>query len=166
MPPEGYQQAPAPVGRPAAMDLAVKLMQVGAVLSLLSALSSLLFKSQIRSAVEKASAKSSSPLTSDQVNTAVNSAMVVAIIVGLIGVALWLWMASANGKGKSWARILSTIFWVLSLLSLISSVVQGKTPALSLILAILTVVVGAYVLFLLYKKESSEFYRATSAPRM
>lgn len=174
-PPEGgYGQAMpqmtqggAPLaGRPAAMEMAVKLMKVGAVLSLLQALSSLLFKGQIRDAVTKSSANSTTHLTPEQINTAVNSAMIVAVVAGLIAAGLWLWMASANGKGKSWARIVSTVFFVLSLLSLISALVQGATPIVSLILSILVVLVGGYVIFLLYKKESTDFYRAASAPRM
>ena len=40
------------------------------------------------------------------------------IIFGLAGVSLWLWMARANGQGRTWARILSTVLFVLAMLQL------------------------------------------------
>ena len=36
---------------------------------------------------------------------------------GLVVVSLWLWMARANGQGRNWARILSTVLFVLATLS-------------------------------------------------
>ena len=40
------------------------------------------------------------------------------IVVGLAGVSMWLWMARANGQGRNWARILSTVLFVLATLQL------------------------------------------------
>ena len=33
-------------------------------------------------------------------------------------IALWLWMARANGQGRNWARILSTVLFGLGTLEL------------------------------------------------
>ena len=38
------------------------------------------------------------------------------IVFGLAGVSMWLWMARANGQGRNWARILSTVLFVLATL--------------------------------------------------
>lgn len=50
-------------------------------------------------------------LTPDQVDTAVNVGVTVGIVSGIvggaIGVGLWILMAWANGKGKTWARIVA-----------------------------------------------------------
>ena len=43
-----------------------------------------------------------------------------AIVFGLVVIALWLWMARANGQGRNWARILSTVLSGLATLQLIS----------------------------------------------
>ena len=40
------------------------------------------------------------------------------IVFGLVVIALWLWMARANGQGRNWARILSTVLFVLATLQL------------------------------------------------
>ena len=40
------------------------------------------------------------------------------IVFGLVVIALWLWMARANGQGRNWARILSTVLFGLATLQL------------------------------------------------
>jgi hypothetical protein len=163
----GYQ-APvsgAPVAQPASIAMAVKLMYVGAALSLIGVLSTVLMRGTIRDAVQKASDTATTHLTSSQVDTAVGLAVALGVVSGLIGVALWLWMAAANGKGRKWARILATIFFVLSVLSTLASLVQHP-PVLSLIVSLISLVLGAYIIYLLYRPESTQYYAAQSAPRV
>ena len=38
----------------------------------------------------------------------------VATVIGLIGPALWLWMARSYGQGRNWARTLSMVLFVLA----------------------------------------------------
>lgn len=168
-PESGYGQMPqmnqsgapqAAAVRPPAMDQAVMLMKVGAGISLLGLLLSLFMHGAIRDAVEKSNAS----LTPAQVDTAVAIGTATGIVFGLLGVGLWLWMASANGKGKSWARIVATVFFAFSLLGLVSTLLQAG-PVISKLLTVVSTLLGAYIIFLLYKKESSEFYAASSAPR-
>ncbi len=40
------------------------------------------------------------------------------IVLSLVMIALWLWMARANGQGRNWARILSTVLFGLATLQL------------------------------------------------
>ncbi|MFC8503788.1 hypothetical protein ACFUC1_15635 [Pedococcus sp. NPDC057267] len=164
MPGPGVPPPAAPVSRPASIDLAVKLMYVGAVLSLLGMVLTVTMRDTIRSAVEKASNSSSAPMTASQVDAAVGLAVGVSVVVGLIGVGLWLWMAWANGKGRKWARIVATVFFGLSVLSTLSSLLQHP-PVLSLVVALVNLLLGAYIIFLLYRPESTQYYEAQSAPR-
>ena len=163
----GYQapNAGAPVTQPASIAMAVKLMYVGAALSLLQLLSTLLFRDSIRDAVQKASDKASTPMTSSEIDTAVSLGVTVAVISGIIGIALWLWMASANGKGRKWARIVATVFFAISVLGLLGSLLQHP-PVLSLLINVVSVVLGAYIIYLLYRPESTRYYDAQSAPRV
>jgi hypothetical protein len=155
----------APVSKPASIAMAVKLMYVGAALSLLGVLSTVFQLDSIRDAVEKASADASTPMTSSEMDAAVAVAVAFAVVVGLIGVALWLWMAAVNGRGRKWARIVATVFYGLFVLSALASLLQSP-PALSLILSLVSLVLGAYILVLLYRKESTQYYEAQSAPRL
>ena len=77
---------------------------------------------------------------------------------------LWLWMASANGKGRSWARIVATVLGALSVLSLLSSVAQGQmTDAQPGRRAWSASRSPIAILVLLWRKESSAYYEAVKA---
>ncbi|GAB3442491.1 hypothetical protein GCM10027517_19640 [Phycicoccus ginsengisoli] len=164
MPTPGAPPQAAAVSRPASIATAVKLMYVGAALSLLGILFTVVMRSTIRDAVEKASADSGTSMTASQVDSAVSLAIGFSVVVGLIGVALWLWMASANGKGRKWARIVATVFFGLSVLSTLGSLVQHP-PVLSLVVSLVSLALGAYIIYLLYRPESTQYYEAQSAPR-
>jgi hypothetical protein len=79
---------------------------------------------------------------------------VVIVVFGLVPVALWLWMARAATGGKNWARILSTVVFVLATLQLTGSrgVVQVFTVAL-------TWLIGLAVVWLLWRPASSAFFK-------
>jgi hypothetical protein len=147
------------------MDRAVMLMRVGAVLSLIGLIVTFTSKAAIRDAVEKASAARTTPMTPAQIDAAVGFATVVGIFTGLVGAALWLWMASANGKGRSWARIVATVFFGISVLGLLGSLVQAGS-AIGKLVGMLGFLVGAAAIFFMYQKESTEFYKASGAPRV
>jgi hypothetical protein len=139
-------------------------MRVGAALSVLSLLTVFLFRDTMRDAVVQSLEDAGTTADANTVDAAVAIGTGTAVVFGLIGVALWLWMASANGKGKSWARILSTVFFGLSVVGFLVNLLQPQ-PGLALALAVVSLLLGAVIVFLLWKKESSEFYAAASAPR-
>lgn len=160
-----YESAPpaAAVAQPASIAQAVKLMYVGAALSLLGIIVTFLEKGAIRDAVENSTAGKT--MTPDELDSAVTLGLVSGIVAGLIGVALWLWMARANGRGRKWARIVATVFFAFSVLNFLGSFLQ-PTPALSRILGVIMLVLGAYILYLLYRPESTQYYEAQSAPHI
>jgi hypothetical protein len=51
------------------------------------------------------------------------------IVFGLVMIGLWLWMARANGQGRNWARILSTVLFGLATLQLTSDFTQPVSHA-------------------------------------
>ena len=154
--------APAAVPPPS-IQRAVLLMRVGAALSVLSILITLLTRDSLRSQVTSTLRKSNAALTASQVDSAVSIAIVIAVVVGLVSVGLWLWMASANGKGRSWARIVATVLGALSVLSLLSSVAQGQMTTLNLVVSLVSLVLAVAILVLLWRKESSAYYDAVKA---
>lgn len=164
MPGMGAAGSRGPIERPPSVATAVKLMWAGAALSLLSLLVSVLTAGQLRDKVRTRLEGSGQPLTSDQVDTAVNIGIVVGVVLGIIGVLLWVLMAWANGRGKSWARIVATVLGGLYVLSFASSLVQGQLTTASLIVSVLLLAVDVATLILLWRSESSDFYRASSQP--
>lgn len=162
----GYETPAArgPVAQPASIALAVKLMYAGAALSLLGIIITFLSRDTIREGVEKASRDATTPMTSSQIDTAVGVGIGISVFVGIIGVALWLWMAAANGRGRKWARIVATVFFALSVIFTLIGLIQ-KPPPLSLVLSLVSLLLGTYIIVLLYKRESTEYYEAQSAPK-
>jgi len=135
---------------------AVKLMYAGAAISAVSLIISLASIGGTKDAIRKAKPS----LTTAQVNQLNTFIIALAVVSGVIGVALWLWMARANGKGKNWARILSTVLFGLATLDLFGVLSQPKT-ALGFIFPVLTWLVGAGAVFLLWRKDSTDFFRPT-----
>jgi hypothetical protein len=81
-------------------------------------------------------------------------AITVGIMGGLVLIALWLWMARANGLGRNWARILSTVLFGLATLHLFGNkdVVQG-------FFAVVTWLVGLAAVWLLWRPDSNAFFK-------
>jgi hypothetical protein len=80
--------------------------------------------------------------------------IMVTIVAGLVVPALWLWMARANGQGRNWARILSTVLFGLATLQLTGN--NGDVEVLSTALIWL---VGLAAVWLLWRPASSAFFK-------
>jgi hypothetical protein len=139
---------------PPSVANAVKLMYVGAAVSTVSLIISLADISGTKTAIRKARPN----LTAAQVNQLNTFIISLAIVSGLIGIALWLWMARANNQGKNWARILSTVLFGLATLDLVGVVTEPKT-LLGLLFPVLTWLVGLGAVWLLWRPDSSAFFK-------
>jgi hypothetical protein len=84
----------------------------------------------------------------------------VIIVFGLVPIALWLWMARATSQGWNWARILSTVLFILATLQLIES--QGVAQVFC---AALTWLSGLAAVWLLWRPASSAFFKSARAAR-
>ncbi|NHC14320.1 hypothetical protein [Motilibacter deserti] len=154
-PPEQQQRGP----RPKSVDLAVKLMYVGAALSALSILASLLGIDAIREQLED-----QGDLTASEIDTAVAVGVTVGIIGAVVGAALWILNAVFCGRGANWSRIFGTVLGGLAVLFWLVGLTQEQT-ALSLVLGAVQVVVAAAVIFLLWKPESNRFFKPAPSYR-
>jgi hypothetical protein len=139
---------------PASVLNAVKLMYAGAAISTVSLIISLADIHGTKSAIEKARPN----LTTAQINQLNTFIISLAIVSGVLGIALWLWMAWANNQGKNWARILSTVLFGLATLDLIGVFTQPKT-VYGLVFPLLTWVVGLGAVFLLWRPDSTAFFK-------
>jgi len=133
---------------------AVKLMYAGAAVSTVSLIISLVDISGTKAAIRKARPN----LTATQVSQLNTFIIGLAIVSGLVGIALWLWMARANGQGKNWARIVSSVLFGLATLDLIGVFSQPKT-ILGLVFPVLTWLVGAGAIWLLWRPESTAYFK-------
>lgn len=137
---------------------AVTLMYVGAGLSLVGLILALSTTSNIRHAYRKALPHASAhTITQD-----VHAVQVAIVVEAIIEIGLWLWMAWKNRAGANWARILSTVFFGISTLSILVSISQ-PTAVLNKLLTLLSWLVGLAIIVLLWRKESSAYFRPAKA---
>ena len=133
---------------------AVKLMYAGAAVSTISLIVSLVSIGGTKDAIRKARPS----LTAAQVNQLNTFIIALALLSGIVGIALWLWMARANSQGKNWARIVSTVLFCLATLDLVGVLGEPKT-VLGLIFPLLTWLIGVCTVFLLWRSASSAFFK-------
>lgn len=159
----GDEPTPRRVPQPPSMQLAVRLMWVGAGLSLASLIVVLLTLSSLKSHIRDQLANSNPTLSTSDINTTYHAVVVGAFISAAMGIALWLWMAWKNGQGRRWARVVATVLGVINLLSSIYSIAVGHWLAVSAVLTVLNLILAVVILVLLWRRESSDFYAAQSA---
>ena len=133
-------------------------MYVGLAASLLGIIVDLTSLSATRSAIQ-----AQPDYTAAQVNTAVHLEIGLFIAGGLIGAALWLWMAQSCRAGKGWARIVSTVFFGIETLSVLVSVAAVQGGGLTRIYGLVVWVIGLIAIILLWQRSSSDYFRG--APR-
>lgn len=170
-----YGQQPPPYGQPPAFDPAaagygqpipppkpilnaVKLMFVGAALAALTTLLTLVFLDRdalINDAVEQAD------ISRGDAEAAVNAFVNGSIIIGVISIALWIWMAFMNRKGRLWARVTATVLGGLNIIFILFSFTQPSS-GLNIAFNLVSVALAATILYLLYRPESTEYYEAQS----
>jgi hypothetical protein len=150
----GHQVEPERGPAPPPVLNAVKLMYAGAAVSTVSLVISLLSIGDTKSAIRKARPS----LTAAQVSQLNSFIITLAIVSGVIGIGMWLWMARANGQGRNWARILSSVLFGLATLDLYGVLSQPKT-LIGLIFPLLTWLIGAAAVYLLWRRESTDYFK-------
>jgi hypothetical protein len=143
---------------------AVKLMYVGAALSLVGLILGLVSLGSLKTAILQAAANAHKHLTATQLHDAQIAGVAFIIITGLIGVGLWIWMARMNGAGKSWARVVATVLFALNTISALESIAR-PTASVTKILGLLIWVAGLGAIVMLWQRESSDFFNAQSSRR-
>ena len=163
-PPAGQPAGPLRPAAPAPVRTAVKLMYVGAAVSVAGLIIGMaLIIVDIQAAARGRFLGHSLP--APQMRPLV---ITVWIAFGLAGIALWLWMARASGQGKSWARIVSTVLFGLAALQLRGAFTQPVSHAGSgatvlyygaTLLFLAAWLARAAAVWLLWRPASSAFFK-------
>jgi hypothetical protein len=163
-PSSGRSAGPLRPPAPALVLTAVKLMYAGAAVSAVELIIGLaLIIVDIKAAVRGRFFGHS--LTGSQVRPLI---ITVWIVFGLVVIVLWLGMARANGQGRNWARILSTVLFVLATLQLrgaftrpVSHAGFGVTMLYcgAAVLFVAAWLVGAAAVWLLWRPASRAFFQ-------
>ena len=146
----------APTSAPQSVLRAVRVMYVGLAVSLIGIIVDMTTLSSTRSTILKRNPS----YTATQLNNAEHLEIGFFIAGGIIGAALWLWMAQSCRAGKSWARVVSTVFFGIDTLSVLVGVAAVQGGGLSRVFGILVWVIGLVAIILLWQRSSSEYFRA------
>jgi hypothetical protein len=141
---------------PASVRNAVRVMYAGAVASLIGIIINLTTLSATKSAIEKHSPQ----LTASQVNGMQHALMTSAIAGGLIAAGLWIFIAQACKRGKSWARITGTVLFGIATVQGGPSILVVPAAALVKIFWLVVWLVGLAAVTLLWRGTSSAFFKA------
>jgi hypothetical protein len=139
---------------PPPVQMAIRLMWIGAALSAVSAVIAAATVSHLRDTILKVHPSYSAA----QVSSAERSQAFLYIFVGVISVGLWLWMSFVTRSGKSWTRIVATVLFGVN--TLYTALTLSAT-ALGLILVLLLWLAGLAATILLWRRPSSEFFRSS-----
>jgi hypothetical protein len=153
-----YQQSQ-PASAPPSVLRAVQVMYVGLAASLLGIVVDMTTLSATRSAI----LTRNPGYTASQLNNAEHLEIGLFIAGGLIGAALWLWMAQSCKAGKGWARVVSTVFFGIETISVLAGVVGVQGGGLTRIFGFLVWAIGLVAIILLWQRSSSAYFRR--APR-
>ena len=144
---------------PQSVQAAVRFMYAGAVIQTIQVIIEIaVVLSHFQSVLATLSSR---PLTPSQQHTGEVVVVGFFVVSGIIGVSVWLWMASKNNAGRRWARILSTVFFALLSIGMLGVFAQQITLD-NKILPVAEWLVGLVAIVLLWQRESSEFFSARS----
>jgi hypothetical protein len=143
-------------GRPPRKVLsAVRLMYAGAALEVVVLIIALVSRSSLKSVILKANPHD----TAAQLHFGENFLDGILVVGALIAVGAWLWMAWANGSGRSWARGVSTALFVIGTLGLPTISFRAARNPATLTVGVVVWLVGLAVIVLIFNKDSGPFYR-------
>ena len=155
----GGTQMPEPATRPPvpqSITRAVQLMYAGAAASLIGIIIALTTLSSIKSQI----ISKNPSLTTTQVNNAQHVAIGVLIASGLIGAALWLWMAQSSKAGKNWARIVSTVLFGIETINVVAGASAISSGGASRVYSIVIWLIGLGAIIFLWQRSSTEYFKA------
>ena len=147
---------------------AVQLMYAGAAVSTVNLIILLAFIGDIKAY----HAMLGHRLTAAQVSQLNTAFITLSIVSDLVPIALWLWMARANGQGRNWARSLSTVLFGLATLDLTGAF---GTPVIRVTvvpmlfgptLPVLTWLAGLAAVWLLWRPASTAFFKPQGFTRV
>ena len=146
----GTAQTPEPSRPPVPQTVvrAAQVMYLGAAASLVGIIIDMTTLSSTKSEIIKRNPS----LTPTQVNNAEHFAIGIFIVEGLIGVALWLWMAQSCKAGRNWARIVSTVLFGLETIGVLAGAAAVASGGAVRIYGIVIWVIGLAAIILLWRR--------------
>jgi len=137
----------------------VQVMYAGAAASLIGIVIDMTTLSSTKSEIIRRNPS----LTATQVANAEHVAIGLFIVSGVLGAALWVWIAQMCKVGRNWARIAGTVLFAIDTLSVFLGAATVPGGGATRIYSILIWLIGLAAVILLWQRASSNYFRG--APR-
>lgn len=137
---------------PRSVLTAVSLMCAGAAVSLVNVIVNLTAINQIKTAFE-----TQHPLAQNAAQGVAALAAAAVVISGAVGIGLWLKLASASRKGRSWARTAGTILFGLDTIGLLGTLGRTGIP-MAKTFGVLIWLIGFIAVIELWRRQSSDYF--------
>jgi HAAS len=152
---------------PASVRAAVRLMYLGAAVSLGKVIADAATQSATRSAMLTAlkagARKSGTTVTVSQLNSGITATLALAFVLGLIGAGLWILLGRASRSGKDWSRVTGSVLFGLDTLALLIGPpdvgIRGAEAAVTRIFAGIIWLIGLAAVICLWQKDSGVFFK-------
>jgi hypothetical protein len=148
---------------PGPVRKSVRFMLGGALVTAVSGLFSIFAVIAIPTLLNNGKQPTSSQITGYIVQT---------VVLTIVFCGLWVLMARKNREGRSWARIVASALFALSTISLYTSVDSLRSGdylrvynIVSLVLAIIEWLLGLSAIALIWRAESSAYFKSRSVVR-
>jgi hypothetical protein len=159
---ESAELSGAEVPQPPPIRLAVRLMRVGAGVTLLALTLLLTQLGTVKSQTREQLTRNGTHVTESELDTAVHTTVGVSVVISLVAIGLWLWMAHANGAGRRWARPVATTLGALGIFSSLTSLRAVGQSGIGVLIDVVNLGLAVVIVVLLWRRESSDFYAARS----
>lgn len=142
-----------PVAPPQQVNIAFWLYIVGAALSLISLIVSLVTIGSLKDDVQKQLASQGQQISDATLNATVGVSITFAVVFGILYIAAYVLFAFFMRRGANWARIVLLIVTVLSLFGILGGFGLGAAR----------VVVGVIATVLIFLKPANEYFASVKA---
>lgn len=157
-----------PQSPPAAVHWAIRLMYLGAAMSIVTAIVDLVTRNELKAFIKNGTNLASRlhglpKLTPSELNSSTTDNLVMAVIIWVLSVLLWALVARAAKNGWSSLRIAaSSLFGINSLMLLIGPAdLSIRGPRVTDICPVIVWLIGLAAVIFLSQRSASKFYRAS-----
>ena len=169
----GGQPEPLRPPVPASVRNAIRLMYLGAAVSLTKVIVDLATyrttRNAMLTALEAGITKSGGVLpTASEFDSGFAATLALVSVLGLIGVGLWIFVARGSRNGKDWARTTASVLFGLDTLALLVGPpdmgIRGPEATVSRIFVGIVWLIGLGAVVFLWWTDSSAFFKARHSP--
>lgn len=152
-----------PLVPPRSILEAARLMQFGALLSVVEVVRAFATRADLRAAFAREATAQGIDVTGADLDRVVSVSLTTSTIAGVIGAVLWVVMSRVTLRGSRWGRWIACLLWALSFGVFAGGLLATAGP-FARALALAQLFIGAWALVRLWHRDSSAYITYQTTP--